>query len=340
MHEQSAIESMPLYVNVERINNELAALGIGNDEALTPAQLFPFDQYHYHGTDAVRVATHLLGLGPTSHVLDVGSGMGGPARYLASTIGCHVTALELQSELHALAARLTARCGLEQHITHVCGDALTAAFPDAAFDAVVSWLVFHHIPERPHLLARLARILRRGGQCYIEDLYQRAPFTASDLPDVHHTIFGVTLTSIADYVRDLHEAGFTGITATDMSEDWATFCGVRTAAWQAERPRHVRVHGEADLHPARYILHGGAPALWQWQSGRRPLGRPHRMSDHVSAQVRSESVFPGSTRSGKPWDSVPTRTWAEPSTPPHRGPVADLLNVNSLGWAARGARGR
>jgi hypothetical protein len=66
MHEQYAIESMPLYVNVDRINNELAALGIGVDEALTPAQLFPFDQYHYHGTDAVHAAAHLLGLGPTN----------------------------------------------------------------------------------------------------------------------------------------------------------------------------------------------------------------------------------------------------------------------------------
>jgi sarcosine/dimethylglycine N-methyltransferase len=244
MHEPYAIESMPLYVNVDRINNELAALGIGVDEALTPAQLFPFDQYHYHGTDAVHAAAHLLGLGPTSHVLDVGAGLGGPARYLASTIGCHVTALELQNNLHALATRLTARCGLGQRVTHVWGDALTAALPEAPFDAVVSWLTLLHIPERPRLLAQLARMLRRGGQCYIEDLYQRAPFATSDLHDVHQTIFGVTLTSIADYVRDLHEAGFTGITATDLSDDWAAFCGARMAAWQADRPRHVRVHGE------------------------------------------------------------------------------------------------
>ena len=181
MHEQNAIKSMPLYVDVERINNELAALGIGVDEALTPAQLFPFDQYHYHGTDAVHNAVHRLGLGPASHVLDVGSGLGGPARYLASTIGCHITALELQSDLHATATRLTARCGLGQHVTHVWGDALTAAFPDATFNAIVSWLALLHIPERPRLLARLARMLQRGGQCYIEDLFQRAPFARSDL---------------------------------------------------------------------------------------------------------------------------------------------------------------
>jgi sarcosine/dimethylglycine N-methyltransferase len=244
MHDNGAIKSMPLYGNVDRIDNELAELSIGDDEALTPEQLFPFDQYHYHGTDAVHAAAHLLGLGPASHVLDVGSGLGGPARYLASTIACHVTALELQSDLHAIATRFTARCGLGQHITHVCGDALTYAFPDATFDAVVSWLAIHHIPERPRLLARLARTLGRGGQFYTEDLCRHAPFATSDLHDVRHTIFGLTLTSIADYVRDLHEAGFTGITATDLSDDWAAFCGAGAAAWRAHRTRHVRVHGE------------------------------------------------------------------------------------------------
>ena len=117
-------------------------------------------------------------------------------------------------------------------------------FSDAAFDAIVSWLALLHIPERPRLLARLARMLRRGGQRYIEDLFQRAPFAQSDLPDVRQTVFGVTLTSIADYVRDLHEAGFTEISHTDLSDDWTTFCGERMGAWQANRPRHVRVHGE------------------------------------------------------------------------------------------------
>ena len=61
---------------------------------------------------------------------------------------------------------------------------------------------------------------------------------------MRHTIFGVTLTSIADYVRDLREAGFTEITAMDLSDDWAAFCDARTAAWRADHSRHVRVHGE------------------------------------------------------------------------------------------------
>ena len=76
-------------------------------EPLTPDQLFPFDQFHYHGIDAVRAAAGIVGLGRTSRVLEVGSGLGGPARYLAHTVGCHVTALELQEELHDLARTLT-----------------------------------------------------------------------------------------------------------------------------------------------------------------------------------------------------------------------------------------
>lgn len=244
MDPTQAIKSMPLYVDVERIHNELAALGIGAEATLSPAQLFPFDQYHYHGTEAVQAAAQRLGLGAASRVLDVGSGLGGPARFLASTLGCHVTALELQPDLHALAEQLTARCGLGRHITHVCGDALTADFPPATFHAVVSWLAFLHIPERPRLLSRLRRMLPPGGQCYIEDLFQRAPFAESELPAVRHTLFGVTLTSIADYERDLREAGFTAVSVTDLSEDWGTFCAARAAAWRADRARHVRVHGE------------------------------------------------------------------------------------------------
>ena len=95
---------MKLYDRVERIHNELRALGIADDAPLTVEQLVPFDQYHYHGTEAVDEAAERLGIGPATSVLDVGAGIGGPARWLAATTGCHVTALELQPDLDATAA--------------------------------------------------------------------------------------------------------------------------------------------------------------------------------------------------------------------------------------------
>jgi len=193
--ENSTIAAMPLYTNLDRVARGLSALGIGPKDPIPPERLFALDQWHYHGTEAVRAAAERLGLGSSSRVLDIGSGVGGPARYLAYQFGCHVTALELQPALHTIAADLTQRSGLDERVTHICADALTYAFPDAAFDAVVSWLAFLHIPDR------LARTLRAGGGCYVEDLCMRAPFSAPDLRDVRDVVFGISITSIEDYAN-------------------------------------------------------------------------------------------------------------------------------------------
>jgi cyclopropane fatty-acyl-phospholipid synthase-like methyltransferase len=239
-----AIESIPLYTHLDRIGIGLAALGIGPADPIRPEQLFPLDQWHYHGTDAIRAAAEQLRLGPASQVLEIGSGIGGPARYLAHTTGCHVTALELQPKVHAIAADLTQRCGLAERVEHLCGDALLHPIPDAAFDAVVSWLAVHHIPDRSRLYARLARALRPGGRCYIEDLCMRAPFAPPDLRDLRNVAYGVSVTGIDAHVDDLRAAGFIDVVATDRTADWAPYTSARLAAWQANRASYARAHGE------------------------------------------------------------------------------------------------
>src|SRR5262249_33348779 len=83
MTENSTIAAMPLYTNLDRVDRGLSALGIGPKDPIPPERLFALDQWHYHGTEAVRAAAERLGLGPSSRVLDIGSGVGGPARYLA-----------------------------------------------------------------------------------------------------------------------------------------------------------------------------------------------------------------------------------------------------------------
>jgi cyclopropane fatty-acyl-phospholipid synthase-like methyltransferase len=244
MSENSTIAAMPLYTHLDRVARGLAALGIGPGDPIPPEQLFALDQWHYHGTEAVRAAAEGLGLGPASSVLDIGSGIGGPARLLAHDFGCHVTALELQSDLDAIAVDLTHRSGLDKRVTHICADALTYPFPDAAFDAAVSWLAVLHIPDRPRLFARLARALRSGGGCYIEDLCMRAPFTADDLRDVREVVFGISMSSIEDYANDLRAAGFVGVTTTDLTGDWRPYAADRLAKWRANHAAYARVHGE------------------------------------------------------------------------------------------------
>ena len=241
---ENSLAAMPLYTNLDRVARGLAARGIGPKDPIAPEQLFALDQWHYHGTDAIRAAAERLGLGTTSRVLDIGAGIGGPARYLAHTTGCHVTAIELQPELDAIAVDLTERSGLSDRVTHICGDALTYPLPDASFDAVVSWLAILHIPDRRRLCVRLAHALRSGGGCYIEDLCMRAPFAADDLRDVREIVCGISMTSIDDYVDDLRSAGFVDVTPTDLTSDWAPYAAARLKSWRQDRETYARVHGE------------------------------------------------------------------------------------------------
>jgi SAM-dependent methyltransferase len=238
------LEGMPLYTHLDRIERGLAAQGIGPQAPIRPEQLFALDQWHYHGTEAIAAAAQALGLTAKSRVLDVGAGVGGPARYLAHTVGCHVTALELQPALHAIGADLTRRSGLGDRVTHVRGDALTHDLPDGRFDAVVSFLAIVHIPDRPRLFARLVRALAPGGGCFIEDLCRRAPFASNDLPDLRDVVCANTITGQDDYARDLRDAGFGDVAVTDLTPDWAPFAAERLATWRHNHAAYAAVHGE------------------------------------------------------------------------------------------------
>ena len=260
MDGRSAIGSVPLYTHLERINRGLAALGIGPRDPIRCDQLFPLDQWHYHGTDAIHEASVLLRLGPASRVLDIGAGVGGPARYLAHTTGCHVTALELQAKLHAMAVDLTQRCGLAERVTHLNGDALRYPIPQGAFDAVVSWLAITHIPDRRRLCERMAGALRAGGACYIEDLCMRAPFTKDGLRDLRENV-AATVTSIDDYVADLRGAGFVDVTATDLTSDWAPYAATRLAAWRADHAAYASLHGE-EAYAALEVFYAAIARLY------------------------------------------------------------------------------
>ncbi|WP_421996496.1 SAM-dependent methyltransferase [Reyranella sp.] len=240
----SGLASMPLYTHVDRIARGLAARGIGPDDPIPPEMLFALDQWHYHGTAAICDAGRFLGLGPDSRVLDIGSGIGGPARFLAHTTGCRVTALELQPELHRIALDLTRRSGLADRVTHLCGDALVLSLPSGSFDAVISFLAILHIADRPALVRRIADVLRPGGRCYIEDLCRRAPFAPADLRDLRGVVHGVTVTGIDDNVRDLGQAGLVEVVATDLTDDWAPHAAQRLEACRSDRASLIDTQGE------------------------------------------------------------------------------------------------
>jgi sarcosine/dimethylglycine N-methyltransferase len=234
--------SMKLYDRVERIHAELRELGIPDDAPLTAALLAPFDQYHYLGTDAVDLAAASLHLTPAARLLEIGSGIGGPARHIASTIGCHVTALELQPELSSVAEGLTARCGLDHLVRHVSGDVLDGVPPPLGYDAVLSILCVLHIPDRARLLARCIEALRPGGRIYLEDFTKLREPTAAQWDALRIKVQCPYLPTPTEYVEHLIAAGFVDVELTDVSAAWTAFTADRLAAFRAASTRHRRVH--------------------------------------------------------------------------------------------------
>ena len=101
------IKSMKLYNFIDRVYNELKELGKETKGELSVNELSSFDQLHYHGTEAIDFAIEKFKIEHNFKVLEIGSGLGGPARYLAKKTGARVTAVELQQDHNDAAVYLT-----------------------------------------------------------------------------------------------------------------------------------------------------------------------------------------------------------------------------------------
>ncbi|MEL7254410.1 MAG: class I SAM-dependent methyltransferase [Pseudomonadota bacterium] len=246
------IKSMQLYPRAERIYADLEALGYGPGAPVPIEVLNQFDQLHYHGTEALDAAIAACGMAAGQRVLEVGSGWGGCARYLAQRSGAALDAVELQEDYHHVAQDLTARAGLTDHVTHVNADFLEVAVPEAGYDHAVSWLALFHIPDRPRYLAKIHASLKPGGALFAEDLYLIKPPT--DPQDFARHLFPNSLVSREDYEASLQEAGFDAPLLTDMTQDWAHFTADRLQAFRAARPDYEARHG-TDGYAALHLFY-------------------------------------------------------------------------------------
>ena len=156
----------------ERIKAVLAT-STPEDLPLTVAQLAPLDQFHIRGILATAELAGVAGIEPWIRVLDLGCGIGGPARYLAANFGCNVTGVDLSPGFIEAATYLTARCGLAERVTFQVSDALHLPFADAAFDAVFLQHVAMNIEDRAALYGAVRRMLAPGGRFGTYDVVLR-----------------------------------------------------------------------------------------------------------------------------------------------------------------------
>ncbi|HMH51417.1 MAG TPA: methyltransferase domain-containing protein [Candidatus Acidoferrum sp.] len=169
MSETRAIEAYWSRAGIgQAILDALAALG-KDGAALTVDDLAPLDQFHGGGKPATVRLARLAGLRPEMHVLDVGGGLGGPARTLAADFGCRVTVIDLTETYVRAAEMLTERLGVDGRVSHRVGDALALPFDAAAFDVLWTQNSGMNIEDKVRLYAGFHRVLRPGGSLVMQE---------------------------------------------------------------------------------------------------------------------------------------------------------------------------
>lgn len=139
-------------------------------DQLTPEDLAPVDAFHIRGRAATLELARAVGLDAGKHVLDVGSGIGGTSRCLATEFGCRVTGIDLTDEYCRAAEMLSGKVGLADRVDYRQGDATRLPFDDAVFDVVWTEHVAMNIPDKTRLYEEMYRVLKPGGTLAIYDV--------------------------------------------------------------------------------------------------------------------------------------------------------------------------
>ena len=147
----------------ERLKTVLAALG-PEDRRLAPQQLGALDQFHTRGLAATVELAELAGIGADMSVLDIGAGVGGPARFLAATYGCQVTGIDLSEPFVEAARYLTGRTGQAGKVSFETGSALELPFDHGRFGVALLQHVAMNIADRARLYREIRRVLKPGGR--------------------------------------------------------------------------------------------------------------------------------------------------------------------------------
>jgi ubiquinone/menaquinone biosynthesis C-methylase UbiE len=215
--------------------------GRGHLNRLSPEELYPHDQDHYGGLEAVDALAARAAITQGCRVADFCAGLAGPARYLAQRYGAIVTCIELNPDRAPGAADLTRRVGLEHRVRMVRGDVMQVPLADASMDAVVSQEALLHVPDKQAALSEACRILRRGGRLAFTDWAEHRPLDAADADAMWSGIAAQTLQSFASYREMLQGLGLRVISEEDLTGLWGEILETRFAMYCRLREETVEL---------------------------------------------------------------------------------------------------
>lgn len=203
---------------VSRILAAIHAAGLDPGQRLSPGELGALDHFHTGGLAASLELLELARIQADDRVLDIGAGLGGAARLLASTRGCRVDCIELSRDYCEGAALLNRLTGLEDRIQVHEGSALELPFADNSFDAAWMQNVGMNIEDKRSLYAEVYRVLKPGGRFAFQEM------AAGDAPTSYYPLPWAAcpednfLVPAGDMRSILGESGFIAEILEDTSE--------------------------------------------------------------------------------------------------------------------------
>lgn len=227
---------------IDDIRAGLLALGKATD-AVTIEDLAPVDEFHIGGRKATEEFLSQLGLSADMHVLDVGCGLGGAARFVASRYTCRVTGIDLTSEYVDAGNTLNTWVGLDQRILLHQGSALAMPFDDRSFDGAYLLHVGMNIEDKEKLASELARVLRPGAGLGIYDVMRTGDGDLAFPVPWAATADLSAVTEPERYTNALQAAGFV-VTAERNRRDFALafFAELRAKSAAAGGPPPLGLH--------------------------------------------------------------------------------------------------
>jgi ubiquinone/menaquinone biosynthesis C-methylase UbiE len=173
------------------------------------------------GEAATDELARQAGIGPDSHALDIGSGLGGPAMRLAQSHGCRVTGIDLVESNVVTARERVHAAGLDGLVDIRQGDATDLAFADDAFNVVWSQDALCHVPDKTGAIVEATRVTKPQGAIAFTDWVETAPMEADYEAEVLDALSAPNLSSLDAYCDLLARNGFEIAVGKDISDQFA-----------------------------------------------------------------------------------------------------------------------
>lgn len=223
------------------VKKALADIGKA-DGTLKPEELSSIDQFHVRSLLATKDLAAAAAPQRDMEILDIGSGLGGAARHLASAFGSRVTGIDLMQPYCDAATMLTERCALGERVRFQQASALELPFPDARFDQVWTQHVSMNIADKAKLYGEMRRVLRPNGRLAIYDpvragsepLQYPVPWARDE-----RTSFVPTESELKKHLQD---AGFSILSWEDKTQVALDWFEEMEKKWAGAKPSPLGIH--------------------------------------------------------------------------------------------------